>query len=90
MLSSVSGWTGSQHYREATGSGIAALADVVVKGETGFLIEPGNPDDLARGIRRLPEPRDWRALIGKHAATVSWAGMVDALVDAIESASGVL
>jgi glycosyltransferase involved in cell wall biosynthesis len=43
------------------------LAELVVDGETGFLVEPGNKMDLARQTRRLLEDADLRRRLGEAA-----------------------
>ena len=82
-------------YREASGSGVAALAlhyhtpviasrvgglaEAIVDGETGFLVPPGDPAALASGILRLLQARDWRQLIDAHRQTASWEGLAAAI-----------
>lgn len=88
-------------YRSATGSGVVAVAyhydkpvvvtrvgglpDVVVDGETGYVVEPESPEDLARAIERLAS-----ADLGAMAANVdrhkrenmSWRGLSLAVLEA--------
>ena len=76
-------------YRDATQSGVATLAfafgrpvvatdvgglsELVVDGETGVLVRPGEPEELARGIDRLlEETRDLRPAITRMRETLSW------------------
>ncbi len=43
---------------------VSAVPEVVVDGETGVLVEPGDPDDLARGFERLAGDPELRASLG--------------------------
>jgi spore coat protein SA len=69
---------------EAMACGVAVIAtrvggmkDTVRHGETGFLVEPARPDELANAIRRLLTDDDLRRAMGHRArqravAIVSW------------------
>ena len=86
-------------YREATGSGVAALAlhyhtpviatrvgglaETIVDGETGYLVSPGDPAELASGILRLLQPRDWNKLIAAHQQAATWDGLAAAVIQSI-------
>ncbi len=76
-------------YRDATQSGVATLAfafdrpvvatevgglgELVTDGETGVLVTPDSPRDLARGIDRLlTDTRDWRPAIARTRNALSW------------------
>jgi glycosyltransferase involved in cell wall biosynthesis len=91
-------------YREASGSGVAALAlqyekpvvatrvggliEYVVDGKTGYLVEPEDSDALAAGIRRLLEPTDWSATMASVGHKASWEGLVDTLMCQLERIRG--
>lgn len=47
---------------------VRGVPDVIVDGVTGFLAEPGRPDDLARKVRDLLDDDDLRTMLGRQAA----------------------
>jgi glycosyltransferase involved in cell wall biosynthesis len=53
--------------RPVVASRLGQIADVIVDGENGLLVEPGNADDLARAISRLASDRALRARLGAAA-----------------------
>lgn len=89
-------------YVDATQSGVIQLAygfgkpvistrvggvpEVVVDGETGYLVPPRDPQALARGILRFyePTPVDWRANIERMQERFAWAHLVEAITDLIK------
>ncbi len=48
-------------------SRLGQIGDILVHEETGLLVEPGNPTELAAGIARLADDRDMRASLGEKA-----------------------
>jgi glycosyltransferase involved in cell wall biosynthesis len=86
-------------YREASGSGVAALAlhferpavasrvgglgEYIIDGETGYLVEPEDARDLARGIARLQQPLDWSLRIARHKDQATWLGLAEAVADMV-------
>ncbi len=95
-------------YREASQSGVAALAagfgrpvvassvpglsDIVIDGETGLLVAPGKPDELADAIARLADqPKLSEALSAgahRHAfAGLSWTRIAEQLWDVYDRAA---
>ncbi len=70
---------------------VGGLPDVVADGETGFVVPPQAPDDLARAMIRFFRedcgPR-MRSAIEAHAADFSWARCVDAILRAAARAGG--
>jgi glycosyltransferase involved in cell wall biosynthesis len=67
-------------------SRIGGLTDVVVDGETGFLIMPGSRDALATAMRRLLANDDLRAKMGEEARRRVKAFRPDAVVPQFEDA----
>jgi glycosyltransferase involved in cell wall biosynthesis len=85
-------------YRHATGSGVVAMAvhygkpvlasrvggleDVVLDGQTGFLVEPGSAQALARRIDRITagELEAMRLPIERFKARMTWDGLVETLL----------
>ncbi|KAA5807428.1 glycogen synthase [Thermoanaerobacterium thermosaccharolyticum] len=47
-------------------SATGGIKEVVVDGETGFLVEPGNPEDLAEHIKKLLDDRELAAAFGAN------------------------
>ena len=86
-------------YRHATGSGVVAMAvhygkpvlasrvggleDVVLDGQTGYLVEPGSAQALAGRIDRITseELAAMRLPIERLKARMTWDGLVVALLD---------
>lgn len=58
-----------------------ATPEVVVDGETGILIEPGNSDELAKAIIRLLSDADLRRRMGQAALTRARQFTVEAMVE---------
>jgi glycosyltransferase involved in cell wall biosynthesis len=61
---------------------IGGLAETVVDGRTGLLVEPGDVGALARGLRRLAEDPSWRLGLGAAAraralALYDWPRITD-------------
>jgi glycosyltransferase involved in cell wall biosynthesis len=62
------------------------LTEIVKEGETGFLIEPGNPQALATALRRLADDPDLRTRMGEAAAADARERFtVDRMLDEIEA-----
>lgn len=57
-------------------SRVGGIPEVVVDGETGLLVEPGNPEDLASALLRLASDPDLRARMGdrgrQRSGSYSW------------------
>jgi glycosyltransferase involved in cell wall biosynthesis len=53
------------HGRPVVASGVGGLLDLVVNGETGILVEPGNVPALRSGIERLLDDRELRRRMGE-------------------------
>ncbi|WP_434564689.1 glycogen synthase [Thermoanaerobacterium thermosaccharolyticum] len=47
-------------------SATGGIKEVVLDGETGFLVEPGNPEDLAEHIKKLLDDRELAATFGAN------------------------
>lgn len=47
-------------------SGVGSVPEVVLEGETGLLVPPGDPDPLARAIRRLLDDPDRAGRMGRN------------------------
>lgn len=91
-------------YRAASGSGVVGnayhfgkpvlvtsvggLPDVVVEGETGWVVPPEDPEALAECIRSLSpgRARAMRPAIAQQAGRMSWEGLVDRLLEAVAAA----
>jgi len=54
--------------RPVVASAVNGIPEIVKDGETGFLVEPGDPSALAAAIRRLADDPDLRARMGEAAA----------------------
>jgi glycosyltransferase involved in cell wall biosynthesis len=72
--------------RPVVASRLPGLADIIVDGETGLLVPPGDQLELARQTRRLLDNADWRCRMGEagrlRAATrFSAAAFVQRLAD---------
>jgi glycosyltransferase involved in cell wall biosynthesis len=52
------------HARPVVASGVGGLLDLVVNGETGILVEPGNVPSLRAGLERLLVDRELRRRMG--------------------------
>jgi glycosyltransferase involved in cell wall biosynthesis len=83
---------------EAMASGLPVVApsrggvlDSVVHGETGWLVEPGNPDAFARATTALlddPDRRQTFAAAGRaHALRKSWSRILDGVLDVYAEAA---
>ena len=88
-------------YRSATGSAVIPLAyrygkpviasrvgglpEVVDEGETGFLVPPGSPPELAKAIASLDAARaaSMRHAVERHAASMTWDGFAATVLDAV-------
>ena len=87
-------------YRSATGSGVVAVAynygkpvivtrvgglpDVVVEGETGWIVEPDDPEALARAIEGLAQAdidAMARAVDRYVARNMTWSGLAHSVLD---------
>lgn len=61
---------------------VGGMPELVGNGSAGVLVEPNNPESLARGIRTLYENPDYRSQLGKSgAARISTVFNVDATID---------
>jgi glycosyltransferase involved in cell wall biosynthesis len=74
-------------------SRLGQIGDVVVDGESGLLVEPGNERELAKAILRLSESRDLRARLGAAARQSAverhtWKQNAKRVLDAYEALSG--
>jgi len=63
---------------EAMSCGLAVVAtsaggtpEAIVDGETGIVVPPGDPEALAKGLRRLAEDDALRLRLGERAAHVA-------------------
>jgi glycosyltransferase involved in cell wall biosynthesis len=66
-------------------SNLGGMAEVVRHGKNGLLFEPGDPEDLARQLRRLIEEPGLLEKLGKHAGNVrSVEDSVDEMLDLYE------
>lgn len=79
-----------QHAKPIVATRIAGMDEVVVEGETGFLVEPQRPVDLAKAIRKLLENDSLRQRLGdagksRVEATFSLEKMVAAYEKLYES-----
>lgn len=70
--------------RPVIASRIGGLADVVVDGETGYLVPPGDAGALRRAIERLLEDPQLRARMGQQAARRAAEFRAGAVVPRIE------
>jgi len=52
--------------RPVVGSDVSAIPEMVIPGETGFLAEPGNPENLAEHLRTLIEDHDLARTLGER------------------------
>lgn len=72
------------------GSRVGGVPEVVVDGETGLLVEPGNPADLAAAVLRLAEDADLRARFGargrERARSYSWDVLVPRILSVYRAA----
>jgi D-inositol-3-phosphate glycosyltransferase len=63
---------------------VGGLPEFVTEGETGYLVPPGDPEALARGIARFYREANRegmaRAIAARRAET-SWSALVDAIVE---------
>jgi glycosyltransferase involved in cell wall biosynthesis len=74
------------HGRPVVASGVGGLLDLVVNGETGILVEPGNIPALRSAIERLLADRDLRRRMGeagrrRAAEHFSWDAMTRKTLD---------
>ena len=65
------------------------LADILEDGETAYLVEPGDAQSLATGIRRMLDDTDGRETIGHNALSIvrsdyTWTRHVTEIIDAID------
>jgi len=67
-------------------SRIGAIPEVVVDGESGLLVTPNDPEELAIALERLLEDDGLRGKMGRaaarHAQCFTWSGVIDALAAA--------
>jgi len=70
-------------------SDLPGVRTVVLHGETGLLIRPGDPIDLRRAMMKLHDDATLRRELGArartHAETFSWDRHIDALIDVYEN-----
>ncbi len=81
--------------RPVIASRLGQIADVIVDGENGILVEPGDPMSLAHAIERLALSREPRAVLGTKArrtvqAEYTWLRNASRVVDAVETVYGQL
>jgi glycogen synthase len=79
------------HGRAVVATAVGGLPDMVVDGETGLLVPPGDPDALRTAIDRLLADRELRQRMGEAgrrriAELCSWDTVVDAHLEAYEAA----
>lgn len=79
------------HGRPVVASAVGGLRELVVDGETGLLVPPGDPKTLRAAIDQLLADRDLRRRLGEAgrrriAALYGWDGVVDATLASYESA----
>ncbi|HSC91319.1 MAG TPA: glycosyltransferase family 4 protein [Gaiellaceae bacterium] len=79
------------HGKPVVASAVGGLRDLVVDGETGLLVPPGDVDALRGALRRLLDDRELRRRLGeagRRRATerLSWDGVVAALTAAYREA----
>ena len=59
---------------------IVGMEDIVKNGENGFLVEPGNPDELGEAIEKLLNDQKLREMMGKRSLEevkkYSWDGVI--------------
>jgi glycosyltransferase involved in cell wall biosynthesis len=53
--------------RAVIASRLGQVADVIIDGQNGMLVEPGDVDDLARAIKQLLDDEAMRARLGEAA-----------------------
>jgi glycosyltransferase involved in cell wall biosynthesis len=81
------------HGRAVVATAVGGLPDMVVDGETGLLVQPGNPAALRSAIDRLLVDPDLRARLGAAARErirelCGWDAVIDRTVAAYEAAVG--
>jgi glycosyltransferase involved in cell wall biosynthesis len=69
-------------------SDIGGLGDIVVDGETGFLVAPGDREGLRTALRRLCEDPELRQRMGTAARERAKLFSADAIVPEFETAYG--
>lgn len=75
----------------AAASAVGGVTDVVVDGETGLLVPPGDPQSLAAALARLAADPELRRSMGEAARRrvqerFEWSGCVDRMVAVLEEA----
>jgi glycosyltransferase involved in cell wall biosynthesis len=81
------------HGRPVVASSVGGLLDLVVDGETGLLVPPGDVERLRAALGHLVEDADLRRRFGaaareRAAELLSWERVTRLIVDAYESAAG--
>jgi glycosyltransferase involved in cell wall biosynthesis len=79
------------HGRPVVASAVGGLLDLVVDGETGLLVAPGDVPALGSALRRLVDDADLRHRLGaaaraRAAELLSWERVTGLTVDAYRSA----
>jgi glycosyltransferase involved in cell wall biosynthesis len=79
------------HGRPVVASAVGGLLDLVVDGETGLLVPPGDVNALRRALRRLLDDRELRRRMGEAGrrrarARFSWEAAIRATIEAYETA----
>jgi glycosyltransferase involved in cell wall biosynthesis len=81
------------HARPVVASAVGGLLDLVIDGETGLLVPPGDVAALRGALERLLADADLRRRLGSAAREavrlrLSWASVTRATVEAYEEALG--
>jgi len=74
--------------KPAIASGVGGLSDIVVDGETGFLVRPGDRAGLGAALRRLCEERELRERMGTAARERAKLFAAERIVPEFEAAYG--
>jgi glycosyltransferase involved in cell wall biosynthesis len=83
------------HARPVVAGNVGGLRDLVVDGETGYLVPPGDVTALRDALQRLLADADLRRRLGeagrrRAASCFSWAGVTDATLAAYAEALGTM
>jgi len=81
------------HGRPVVATSVGGLRDLVVEGETGLVVPPGDPPALRAALARLLADPDLRRALGaagrrRAQERFSWAAVTDATLDAYADAAG--
>ncbi len=70
--------------RPVVTTNVGGLPEFVTEGETGYLVPPGDPEALARGIARFYREADREAMaraIAARRTETSWSALIDAITE---------